>query len=97
MWEAFGKSSDRDILTLNLDNYKIADLGGIHERDLHFIVYNPETERRTFDITFAPLIRGGRAWIGDTRGARNREIEIVNGTITMSLDTDQPLYLTITR
>lgn len=97
MWEAFGKSSDRDMLALNLDNYKIADLGGIRELDLHFIVYNPEGDRRTFDLALAGSCEGAKAWVGDARGSRDRETEIAGGAVTLSLEAGQMVYLTVMR
>ncbi|MDF2838103.1 MAG: hypothetical protein K0Q63_3743, partial [Paenibacillus sp.] len=95
MWEAFGRSNDRDIMALNLDNYKIADLGDMHNLDLHFIVYNPEAERRTFDITLSEQYMGSKAWIGDSRKAQDNEIEVAGVTIIMTLEPDQHVYLTV--
>ncbi len=42
LWEAYGKSDDRDIMVLSLNDYKELNLNRLVDRKLEYIIYNPE-------------------------------------------------------
>ncbi|GGD84335.1 hypothetical protein [Paenibacillus nasutitermitis] len=97
MWEAFGKSSDRDVMVLNLDNYKIADLEGVRNLEVSFIVYNPEAVEKTFDITLSEHLSAAHARIGMNTESLDRTIQAADGKVTLTLRPDEYVYMKIAK
>ncbi|BBH24213.1 hypothetical protein Back11_55580 [Paenibacillus baekrokdamisoli] len=96
MWEAFGKSSDRDILLLNLNNYKIADLNDVQHMGLAFIAYNPEAVEKTFDIVWTESAANRTVWISKhVDDANPSEISVTEGRITLTLKPDEHVYIKV--
>ncbi|QGQ98308.1 hypothetical protein EHS13_27195 [Paenibacillus psychroresistens] len=97
MWEAFAKSSDRDVLLLNLNNYKFAELDAIADAELTFIVYNPENIDKTIQIQVNADSNCTQAYWGETFDSIITPLSMKDKQINVVIEADQSLYLKLTK
>jgi hypothetical protein len=97
MWEAFGKSKDRNILVLNLNNYKFLDTGEIHDSEWNFIVFNPESEEKHVEIQLSISSKDKRAWIGSTMTTCEKPVPCIDGVVQFTLLPSEYVYMKISK
>jgi hypothetical protein len=93
LFEAFGKSSDRDVMVLNLDGFASLEPAQIKRMPLSFVAYNPEPDARGIDLRIPGLVSlEAGAHPDDTRG-----ITVNGDLVRLSLEPDEVVYLRATR
>ncbi|MFC5403408.1 hypothetical protein [Cohnella soli] len=95
MWEAFGKSSDRDVMVLNVNDDKRVDPDAVSGMRLAFIVYNPEQESKSFELRIADQVTVRTASCGRAPDSVTTTLETEGNVIRLTLSPDENLYVTV--
>ena len=94
LWEAYGKSSDRDVMVIHLKGYREqSNQKGV----LEFLVFNPETENKNITITI-PSTQGvpQGASSGTALSQLNQGLVIKGASVELSMDAQSQVYVRIT-
>ena len=93
MWEAFAKCDDRDVMALNLNNYKWLDTEAVHSSELLFVVYNPEPQMKEVKLDVSPLCRWSRAYAGASPQLCDTPVATGGAALSLRLAPDEAVYI----
>ncbi len=92
MWEAFAHSDHRDVMVVNMDNYKFLDLERVTSSDLHFVVFNPEGTRISSTLSIPTLKANDQVFAGPSL-----ETLELQTSLRLELERDEIRYLHLKR
>jgi hypothetical protein len=94
MWEALGRSTDREIMVLNLDQFDERRQIAAGEWDLRFIAFNPTAEPRESELVFPLAVE--RAATITARGATGAtSAPLSAGRFSMRLEPGEIRWLNV--
>lgn len=93
MWEAFAKSDDRDVMILNLNNYKFSELKTISAAELTFIVYNPTNTKKAIKLQIDPGSNCTKAFAGVSFDVIASPLPMMNKQLELVIEADQYVYV----